>query len=164
MEKYHFFWGGIYSNWYKSPFKIDIAGVNIEFNCVEQYMMYSKAILFKDFEIAAEIMNCSNPRDQKALGKEVRNFDIKVWEEKRIYIVSKGIYAKFLQNEDLQKQLMQEDCKEFVEASPYDRIWGIGYSEKDALENIPYWGENLLGKIITDLRDSIVRIEQGIIS
>ena len=59
---------------------------------------------------------------------------------------------------------MQEDCKEFVEASPYDRIWGIGYSEKDALENIPYWGENLLGKIITDLRDSIVRIEQGIIS
>jgi predicted NAD-dependent protein-ADP-ribosyltransferase YbiA (DUF1768 family) len=49
------------------------------------------------------------------------------------------------------------DGKQFVEAAYYDRIWGIGYNEDDALANIPYWGRNELGKVLNKVRDFLNR-------
>ena len=156
MKKYHFFWGGIYSNWYKAPFKIIIgSGIEIEFNCAEQYMMYCKANLSNDHESVKKIMATNDPKKQKALGRKVKNFDSKLWDRHKREIMMIGLLEKFRQNLDLLNQLLEEDCDEFVEASPYDRIWGIGYNADNALDNIQDWGENLLGKIITEIRNTL---------
>lgn len=157
--KYKFFWGGIYSNWYKSPFTVpNIFGEKLTFNCGEQYMMYVKAMLFRDVETARKILKESNPREQKKLGRQVKNFDSKIWDESKVSIMTEGLKQKFTQNKDLKAQLLKEDCDLFVEASPYDRIWGIGYSEADALNFTSDWGENLLGLIITRIRDEFCNI------
>ena len=153
--KYHFFWGGIYSNWAKLPFTLEIDEQEISFNCGEQYMMYCKANLFNDYESAIKILKESNPRAQKQLGRKVKNFNSKLWDESKYMIMYIGLKAKFEQNLKIKEQLLKEDCDLFVEASPYDRIWGIGYNEEDALDNIDTWGENLLGRIITDVRNSL---------
>ena len=160
--KYYFFWGGIYSNWYKCPINIDkmhLEKLNIEFgtlgrkfNCSEQAMMFFKALLFEDYESCEKIIKSKDPREQKALGTKVKNFNLEIWDLAKFEIVKNINFHKFDQNDSLKKQLLEEDCELFVEASPYDRIWGIGYTEDNAMGNQVNWGENLLGKILTEIR------------
>jgi ribA/ribD-fused uncharacterized protein len=154
-----FFWGGIYSQWYKSEIRDDMMFPGISFNCNEQYMMYSKAMLFKDEEVANKILSKSNPRDQKALGRTVKNFDQKIWNKKKMTIVVRANYLKFTQNNDLYEQMIRDKDKFLVEASPEDSIWGIGLSEKDAkITPRKEWpGENLLGKAIMEARNIIIK-------
>lgn len=73
-----------------------------------------------------------------------------------------AVSNKFHQNENLKKQLLDTkyDGKIFVEASPYDKIWGIGYKESEAEKNVDNWGENLLGKILTELRNQLKSEEE----
>src|SRR5206468_4265378 len=94
--------------------------------CAEQYMMHRKALLFGDAEIAAEILEADHPRAHKALGRKVRGFDDAKWRREREAIVLAGNRAKFTQNEDLRAHLLATRGTELVEASPHDRIWGIG--------------------------------------
>ena len=152
-DKYTFFWNGILSNWYHSKFVLE----GIQFNCVEQYMMWKKAILFHDGITAMLILQTSNPKEQKALGRKVKDFDKEVWESNCKEIVYNGCYAKFIQNPELLKFLMNTGETEIVEASPYDNIWGIGLSEDDpiALDKSQWKGTNWLGNILTDLRDNL---------
>ena len=121
-----------------------------EFANVEQYMMYCKAILFKDKEIAKRIMATNNPNEIRSLGRIVQNFNPKVWDKKCMDIVSHGCYLKFTQNKDLKEKLLETGDKMLVEASPYDRTWGIGLNKKDAKtvkkENWP--GENRLSFLL----------------
>lgn len=125
----------------------------MEFTCVEQYMMFMKAKLFEDHETADEIMSITNPRTIKRLGRSVRNFNPKVWDDNKYSIVFEGCLAKFSQNEGLKKRLLATEGT-IVEASPYDVIWGIGLREDDphALDPSKWRGENLLGEILTDVR------------
>jgi len=152
-DRYVFFWSGIYSNWHKCNFKVD----GIKYNCVEQYMMHKKALLFEDFSTAKKIMITSYPKEQKRLGRLVENYNDQVWSNKRKEIVKKGIYAKFSQNEYLLKEILDTENLEFVEASPEDNIWGIGMDENHPdINNKKYWkGKNLLGKILTEVRDEL---------
>ena len=145
--KYKFFWSGIFSNWYPSEFIID----GITFNSGEQWMMYQKAKTFNDAIIMDKILNETNPKIQKQLGRYVNNFDPNIWDDVRYNLVKIGLREKFLQNEDMLKYLLEHEGYQMVEASPYDRIWGIGFLDKDAIANINDWGENLLGKILTEL-------------
>jgi len=149
--KYHFFWNGKLSNWYDSEFIIN--GLN--FSCIEQYMMYMKAVTFGDSEIADKIMSELNPAKQKELGRHVNNYNDSIWSTIRYDIVKKGIIEKFKQNKDLQEYLKNLKGYTIVEASSEDRVWGIGFEEDDALENIDNWGQNLLGKILTDLANEL---------
>lgn len=150
-DKYVFFWGGIYSQWYKAKMTID----NVAYNCCEQYMMHQKALMFKDKEIADRILKVSDPKHQKELGRQVRGFRADVWDKMKLDIVIKGNYAKFSQNRDLRRQMLSVDNRQFVEASPKDTIWGIGMHENDpGVENPANWkGENLLGIALTKTRD-----------
>jgi ribA/ribD-fused uncharacterized protein len=145
--KYMFFWDGIFSNWYKSPFKIN----GVKYNCGEQYMMHQKSLTFDDNETASKILIESSPRWQKRLGREVKNFNPSVWDSVKHDLVKTGLREKFNQNPVLKSYLLKYKGYQIVEASPEDRIWGIGFSEFDAIENIDHWGENLLGKILTEL-------------
>ena len=145
--KYKFFWSGIFSNWYTSPFTL----YGIEFVCVEQCFMWSKAQLFNDTDSMKLIMLSDSPRDIKKLGRLVKNFNPTIWNKYKYSLVKEGVKAKFEQNPELKKELFKYKGYEFAEASPLDSIWGIGYDEDHALDNIDKWGENLLGKILTEV-------------
>ncbi len=146
-NKYVFFWGGHASQWYPSPMVID--GIN--YSSCEQYMMHQKALLFEDTEIAEEIMKTKDPMTQKSLGRKIKNFDKNVWDKVNLQIVYKGNLAKYSQNEELKTLLLSTGNKIFVEASPEDKIWGIGLHENEEGVNDPMnWkGQNLLGWAIT---------------
>jgi ribA/ribD-fused uncharacterized protein len=143
-----------FSQWH--PARFELAGK--VFNCAEQYMMYGKAILFGDAEIAAEILEAVAPKQHKALGRKVRNFSDAVWKANREAIVTDGSRAKFMQNPELRQALLDTAGTELVEASPFDRIWGIGLAATDKRAEDPaQWrGQNLLGKILTRVRDELL--------
>ncbi|AKA69712.1 NADAR family protein [Clostridium scatologenes] len=163
--KYLFFWGHqpstdgsitktCLSQWWKANFVID----GYTYCCMEQYMMAEKARLFKDNETLDEIMKSSHPKQMKTLGRKVKNFDEELWIKSRYSIIVKGNDAKFTQNENLKEFLIQTKDRVLVEASPYDRIWGIGMSKDDYnIENPLYWkGLNLLGFALMEVRDKIL--------
>ncbi len=156
MSEYTFFFteASPFSQWYRCRFTV---GENT-FNCAEQFMMHGKAVLFDDAEVAAKILAADHPRDHKALGRKVKNFDDKIWKREREQIVMAGNRAKFTQNKELEKLLLDTRGTTLVEASPYDKIWGIGLAASDPRAQDPsQWkGQNLLGKILTALRDELV--------
>jgi ribA/ribD-fused uncharacterized protein len=151
--KYTFFWDGPFSQWATSNFEID----GVIFVTAEQYMMYKKALLFHDYETCEMIMKTTDPREQKAYGRLVKNFNTSVWEKYAKGFVYDGNYAKFTQNDDLLKELLDTDGTTLVEASPYDIIWGIGLKETDPLaQNKETWkGRNWLGEVLTNVRTDI---------
>lgn len=151
--EFTFFYGGTFSQWKRCSFIEE----GIRFNCAEQYMMYHKAKLFGDNEIAKQILELSNPKDQKKLGRLVKNFDEKIWDEHKYEIVKNGNILKFSQNPNLKKELLSTRTSILVEASPYDRVWGIGIGEMDPGRHNPknWKGENLLGFALTEVREML---------
>lgn len=119
--------------------------------------MYHKALLFDDQEIADALMLEPEPSKQKALGRKVKGFDQQKWKEKREKIVEEGNWWKFTQPKEgrIDSMLLETRDRLLVEASPYDRIWGIGYGASNAEENRDKWGENLLGKALMSVRDQL---------
>lgn len=160
--KYLFFWGhhpkkeidkSCFSQWWTSSFQIDIH----DYCCMEQYMMAEKARLFEDNEIRKQILNESDPKAIKALGRKVCNFDPVIWDKYKYSIVLNGNYAKFIQNEELLRFLLNTGDKILVEASPYDKVWGIGMQESDprTLDPSAWKGDNLLGFALTEVREEL---------
>jgi ribA/ribD-fused uncharacterized protein len=150
-DKYIFFWGGTYSQWYPSNFTID----GVEYNCCEQYMMAKKALLFEDIDSYNKIMSTKGPKEQKALGRKVKNFNKDKWEAVCREVVYEANYAKFSQNTLMRKELFRSGDREIVEASPEDKIWGIGMHEShpDILDKTKWQGTNWLGEAIMKVRD-----------
>lgn len=153
-KEYTFFYGGPFSNWYPVIFE-DANGTT--FNCSEQYMMYHKAILFKDYDTAKEIMIAQHPSEQKALGKLVKGFDKEYWQRFAKNTVLTGCFYKFTQDKSCNKALEDSAGTLLVEASPYDTIWGIGLAENDPKRFDPNnWnGSNWLGEVLTSLREGL---------
>lgn len=165
--KYLFFWGHqpskdgtiiktCLSQWWKSEFFIDTD----TYCCMEQYMMAEKAKLFKDDEALKEIMESKDPKKIKDLGRQVKNFSEDLWNKKRYTIILNGTYAKFIQNKELREFLIGTKNKILVEASPYDKIWGIGMSADDEnIENPLLWkGTNLLGFALMEVRQELIKV------
>ena len=154
-DKYIFFYGGVFSQWYSCDIIID----NIKYCTGEQYMMACKARLFDDIASEVDIMRNSDPSKQKKIGRKVKNFDKNKWEEIARDVVYKANYAKFTQNKDCYDELMRSGDKIIVEASPYDCIWGVGLRASDPkiLDEKNWRGTNWLGEAIMRVRD---RIEQ----
>jgi ribA/ribD-fused uncharacterized protein len=144
-----------FSQWFPCSF---VDGEH-DFCCMEQYMMHGKALLFGDTVIAAEMLATVDPKTHKALGRKVTPFDDKVWRAHREVIVMRGNHAKFSQNAELRAQLLATAGTTLVEASPFDRIWGIGLGATNPLaqQRSTWRGQNLLGQILTKLRDEPAR-------
>ncbi|MEQ9503453.1 MAG: NADAR family protein [Deltaproteobacteria bacterium] len=160
-ERFTLFWDGPFSQWHASYFEVD----GVEYNCAEQFMMAEKARLFGDDDTLERIMEAESPRTQKRLGRVVDGFDVSVWEEEeddgmpRCWnIVWRGNMAKFTQNDHLRDALFETAGTTLVEASPEDRIWGIGLAEDDprALDRASWQGLNWLGEVLTDVRDQLM--------
>ena len=156
MEKFTFFYGTsqCFSQWHKASFTVD----GVKFNCAEQYMMYKKAELFGDTYGMGRILASTNPRDQKQFGREVKNFDSTLWESKCKQLVFDGNHAKFSQNGAMMLELVATTGTTLVEASKYDKIWGIGLGmdNPDRHDKSKWRGTNWLGEILTDLREDFL--------
>ena len=157
MSKFTFFWGNEspFSNWHKSDFVYK----GIKFCTSEQAMMWEKALLFGDREIAEEILKTRNAKVQKELGRAVKGYVDAEWNAVREQIVFNILVNKFIQNESMLAHLLRTGDTIIVEASPYDKVWGIGLGENDPRAHDPaqWQGTNLLGKVLTELRETLKR-------
>lgn len=185
-EKFTFFWrsSSPFSQWHPAKFEYK----DKTFSSAEQFMMYCKAKLFNDEEIAQSILDLNNQpivkkflnneisneeiinnkllekewgyiqRKVKSYGRKVKGYNELTWLEKRKSIVFVGSREKYLQNEHLLKIINETEGTTLVEASPYDKIWGIGLSKNDsrASKRALWQGENLLGEILTEVRDTVL--------
>ncbi|XP_052712038.1 uncharacterized protein LOC128186285 [Crassostrea angulata] len=120
-------------------------------------MMYTKAEIMGDGETADTIMKLNDPSFINAFGKNVKNFEPDAWKNRRETIVKSGNMAKFFQNEELKQKLLSTYPKTLVEARKDSETWGIGLDKTDprAWKKQTWQGKNLLGKILTEVRDSL---------
>ena len=142
-----------FSQWFESPFVVD----GQHYSTAEHWMMARKAELFEDFEMLSEIVVAPDPKTAKALGRKVRGFDQGVWNENRVQIVTDGNIAKFEQNDDMNQFLQSTGDTILVEAAGRDVIWGIGLGAANSkAQNPATWrGRNLLGFVLTDVRQRL---------
>jgi hypothetical protein len=163
-DKFLFFWGhqkskngtitaSCFSQWWSSTFVVD----RVIYKTAEHWMMAQKALLFQDEECYNRILLASSPPEAKAIGRQVGRFDEKIWIDKREEIVIKGNLEKFKQNNELKDFLINTKDKVLVEASPVDKIWGIGLaSDNPKSQNPKQWrGLNLLGFALMEVRDKL---------
>jgi conserved hypothetical protein, ribA/ribD-fused len=166
--KFFFFWGhtpskdgsitkSCFSQWWQSPFSIE----GVRYATAEHWMMAKKAELFGDNAMREKILLAQSPLEAKQLGRKVKNFDPKVWGENCFDIVCEGNFHKFAQYTDLQNFLLDTKEHILVEASPMDRIWGIGMGQNNEnAENPRLWrGSNLLGFALMEVRNKL-KIQQ----
>ena len=159
--KFLFFWGhqperdgsigkGCLSQWWPCTFTVD----GRSFASAEHYMMWRKALLFDDASTAARVLGASSPGAAKALGRQVSGFDDSVWVSARLEIVVAGNLAKFSQDAALRSYLLGTGSRVLVEASPLDRVRGIGLEASDprALDPSSWQGLNLLGEALMEVR------------
>lgn len=162
--KFVFFWGhtppkdgsineSCFSQWWMCDFVVD----EVKYCCAEQYMMAEKARLFQDDEMLKAILTAKHPKQMKEFGRNVKHFDAEIWENHCYNIVLKGNIAKFAQNPALREYLKTTGNRILVEASPRDKIWGIGIGKSNPqAENPLSWrGKNLLGFALTQVRDNL---------
>jgi len=157
-----FFWRefeepyGFLSQWYDSPFEVE----GVTYASTEMWMMIQKAKLFGDEETAEKMMQTTVPSEHQALGRKAKGFNRPKWDEHKSRIVEEGNYHKFTKGKEsswMAKKLLETGDRELVEASPTDRIWGVGFGAADAEENRSKWGENRLGEAITRVRERLRR-------
>ncbi|MFI9582577.1 NADAR family protein [Streptomyces sp. NPDC052236] len=162
--KYLHFWGhaprkdgtigaSCLSQWWPSPFMVD----GVRYATAEHWMMAGKARLFADAEAERKALEARSPAAAKEAGRLVRGFDEAIWERERFAIVRAGCLHKFGQNADLREFLLTTGDRVLVEASPLDRIWGIGLAADDERAQDPaQWrGLNLLGFALMEAREEL---------
>ena len=161
QPQYLFFWGhrppagggvgkGCLSQWWPAPFTVN----GVRYPTAEHFMMAGKALLFGDPQLAEQIVTVSHPGAAKALGRKVPGFDEQRWAAQCFGIVVAGNVAKFSQHPELGQFLLATGDRVLVEASPQDRVWGIGLAADDERAATPrtWQGLNLLGFALMEVR------------
>ena len=174
-----FFFRGIFSQWYggfkNQPHTLVIPRLffpdinrrictddflitdNISFNCCEQAMMYYKACFFNDYETAEKILEEKHPKEQKRLGREVKNYNEKVWASHRFAAVRRINKFKYQQNPELKEFLLSTGHLILAEANERDPVWSCGLSADNPLaHDVSTWqGQNLLGRVLMSVREDL---------
>jgi ribA/ribD-fused uncharacterized protein len=159
--KFLFFWGHTnntneevgkfcFSQWFELPFVVD----GITYKTAEHWMMANKALLFNDLSTYHKILTANKPGEAKALGREVLGFDDQIWNDNSFNIVKLGNIHKFNQHSKFAAYLLSTGDRILAEASPVDKVWGIGLSQDDKYADNPHcWtGKNLLGFALMEVR------------
>ncbi|WP_208113011.1 NADAR family protein [Actinorugispora endophytica] len=144
---------GCLSQWWPAAFTVD----GVAYRTAEHWMMAEKARLFGDDAALARVLAADHPRTAKELGRGVRGFDEAVWRERRFDIVVRGSVHKFAGHPGLRDYLLGTRRRVLVEASPLDRVWGIGLTATDERAGDPsrWRGPNLLGFALMRARDEL---------
>ncbi|TAE69858.1 MAG: NADAR family protein [Bacteroidetes bacterium] len=139
--------------WTENPFVVD----GIVYQTAEHWMMAKKALLFEDTEFFEKIIEAETSAIVQKLGRQVRNFELDVWQKHCSEIVAEGNFHKFSQHQPLKDFLLSTENKIIVEASPYDKIWGIGMGvNRPEIYQPSLWkGTNLLGFALMEVRDKL---------
>jgi hypothetical protein len=119
--------------------------------------MWEKAVHFGDMPMAEKILKTPEPRENKALGRKVKGFNTDRWSKVSYQIMVDVNFAKYDQNLIMKDMLLSTGNKTIVEASPQDRIWGIGlyWNNDDCLDETKWRGMNLLGKVLMEVRKNL---------
>ncbi|WP_190018602.1 NADAR family protein [Streptomyces lucensis] len=162
--KYLHFWGhrprpdgrigaSCLSQWWPSPFVVD----GVRYATAEHWMMAGKARLFGDADAERRVLAAEHPSQAKKAGRLVRDFDEATWERERFGIVTAGSVHKFAADDALRAFLLGTGGRVLVEASPVDRIWGIGLAADDEAAGDPerWRGPNLLGFALMEARERL---------
>ncbi|MFS4094881.1 NADAR family protein [Streptomyces sp. AF1A] len=141
------------SQWWPSPFVVD----GVSYATAEHWMMAGKARLFGDAEAERRVLAAEHPAEAKKAGRLVRGFDGAIWERERFRIVVGGSVHKFAAHDDLRAFLLNTGDRVLVEASPVDRVWGIGLAAGDEAARDPerWRGPNLLGFALMEARERL---------
>ncbi|MCS0604204.1 NADAR family protein [Streptomyces sp. LP11] len=164
--KYLHFWGhrplpdgrlgaSCLSQWWPSLFVVDGVG----YATAEHWMMAAKARLFGDAEAERRVLAAGHPAEAKKAGRLVRGFDEAIWRRERFRIVVEGSVHKFAADAALRAFLLGTGERVLVEASPVDRVWGIGLAATDDAASDPerWRGPNLLGFALMEARERLAR-------
>lgn len=146
-----YFWNSVFSNFYKIEFEYK----GHIFACTEQAFMWEKAKFFSDDEISKEILCTTVPNEAKRLGRMVKNFDEKEWSKVCFQIMYDVNLEKWKKMSNL---LLSTGTKILVEASPFDKIWGVGLCKNNdlILDESNWLGLNLLGKVLMQVREELI--------
>ncbi len=154
-EKFVFFWGTAspFSQWHPAPFVLD----GIACATAEHWMMASKARIFGDEEALDLVLATADPGNAKRVGRKVRSFDEPVWRDVSADLVYAGNVAKVRAHPPILAALESTAGATLVEASPLDRVWGIGLgaNHPDASIRTRWRGQNRLGVVLTALREDL---------
>lgn len=163
--KYVWFWGhrprrdgsvgpGCFSQWWPAPFAVD----GVTYPTAEHWMMAGKARLFGDADAERRAIDASHPKEAKDAGRSVRGFDEEIWRQRRFGLVVEGSVRKFGQHPSLRDYLLGTGSRVLVEASPVDRVWGIGLAADDerAADPARWRGLNLLGFALMEARQRLM--------
>ncbi len=145
---------GFLSNWYPCEFVVD----GQKFTSSEQYFMYRKALLFRDEGAARRILTSDDCSQMQQIGRHISNYNDKIWNGYRQLIMYEAVFAKFSQDPELKKKLLDTGNEVLAEASLADRIWGIGLRMNDSrIFNMRNWqdGKNLLGFTLMKVREDL---------
>ncbi|MCK7625587.1 NADAR family protein [Streptomyces sp. RS10V-4] len=147
-----------FSQWWPSPFTVG----GVRYATAEHWMMAGKARLFGDAEAERRALAAGHPQEAKEAGRTVRGFDEEVWARHRSGLVVEGSRHKFGQDPALRSFLLGTGSRVLVEASPVDRIWGIGLAADDdrAADPARWRGLNLLGFALMAARQ-LLAAEEG---
>ena len=139
-----------FSNHYQCKIRIE----GIDFNCCEQYLMYSKAIHFNDTQQADNILKAADPVTQKRLGSKIAGFKKGLWNKKVQNVMETGLVAKFTQNPTLKGILLSTSNKILIEANKHDTYWSCGLPLfDDKVWSKEEWlGQNKLGGLLMKVR------------
>ncbi|MFD8812006.1 NADAR family protein [Streptomyces sp. NPDC059627] len=142
------------SQWWPSRFVVD----GVEYATAEHWMMAGKARLFGDAEAERAVLAAAHPAEAKKAGRLVRGFDEAIWQRERLAIVTEGSVHKFTADAALRDFLLATGDRVLVEASPVDRVWGIGLAATDTAAQDPsrWRGLNLLGFALMEARERLV--------
>lgn len=140
----------VFSQFWPCDFTVD----GQRYRWAEQWMMAGKARVFNDPEALAKILAAESPAACKKLGRQVRRFDEGTWRRVRFELVTRGNVEKFGQDPRLRAYLLDTGDTILVEASPGDRVWGIGLAASHPAARDParWQGLNLLGFALTRSR------------
>lgn len=144
---------GYLSNWYEAPFSFG----DDAFATSEHWMMWQKAVAFRDWDTAAKVLEAASPASAKALGKQVKPYVDATWGEARVPLMKVGLRQKFVQNERLMNDLLSTGSAALAEASPKDTVWDIGIAKDDPRSADPgeWHGRNLLGITLMEVRSEL---------
>jgi ribA/ribD-fused uncharacterized protein len=151
---------GWLSNWSNHPIS-DTTGTT--YPTVEHLIMARKASLMDDSASLEKILKTKSARTAKSLGRKVSNWDEMKWQSRREAIALEGLQLKVVQHEEVADLLKTTTPKTLVEASPYDKIWGIGLASThvNATQPEKWKGSNLLGKLWMKVRDEALKKAEG---
>lgn len=153
-DEFLLFFGALhpFSNW-NQEYRFTIRG--IEFDSGEQCMMFWKAMFFGDKGTAAKIMVPAHPSDYKSLGRDVTPYDDAAWDAHRDQMQFILQVERARQIQAVDDLLIASEGKRIVEASQYDKIWGVGLAEYDEriLDPRNWRGTNRLGKAYERARE-----------